>query len=75
LERGSFMSSRSGLLFEHDLRAKAFGVCREGKGGVFPDRALVHFRNKPGPKRPGLFLARRTLSDALGGLAKEGRCT
>jgi hypothetical protein len=24
-------SSRSVLLFEHDLRANAFGVCREGK--------------------------------------------
>jgi len=70
------MSSRSGLLFEHDLRANASAfVAKEKAVPVFPDRALVHFRNKPEPKRPGLFLARRTLSDALGGLAKEGRCT
>src|SRR5258705_1289346 len=35
-------SSRSNLLFEHDLRANAFRVCREGKPvTTFPDHALA----------------------------------
>jgi hypothetical protein len=45
LERDDFIfesSSRSIFLFEHDLRANAFRVCREGKpGSTFPDHALV----------------------------------
>src|SRR6266700_7492405 len=35
-------SLRFGLLFEHDLRANAFRVCREGKPlHTFPDHAVV----------------------------------
>jgi len=35
-------------LFEHDLRANAFRVCREGKPRhTFPDRALVTSQLRP----------------------------
>jgi hypothetical protein len=39
------------LSFEHDLRANAFRVCREGKpGSTFPDHALSNF--SPGKRVP-----------------------
>jgi len=39
-------------LFEHDLRANAFRVCREGKPvPTFPDHALV-VAPKPKPTQP-----------------------
>src|SRR6266403_878309 len=38
---------RSIFLFEHDLRANAFRVCREGKPvSTFPDHALAKLRFK-----------------------------
>jgi hypothetical protein len=44
LERDDFSSNRHPALshlFEHDLRANALGVCREGKPlPTFPDHAL-----------------------------------
>src|SRR5438477_8260533 len=72
------------LLFEHDLRANAFRVCREGKPvPTFPDHALVYFAwgcfrdfvSRPGgspPKpRPGhtRSLARRRSSSDDGQVA------
>src|SRR5712691_7023965 len=40
-------SSRSNLLFEHDLRANAFRVCREGKPvSTFPDHAPGHLKRR-----------------------------
>jgi hypothetical protein len=45
LERNDFSSNRHPtliFLFEHDLRANAFRVCREGKPvPTFPDHALA----------------------------------
>src|SRR5215470_19546157 len=68
--------SRSSLLFEHDLRANAFRLCREGKpasthrvvarGHAFPDHALdwcQHASQKllrPRMSRRGQHLACRT---------------
>jgi hypothetical protein len=43
-ERDSFMSIAIAFwfLFEHDLRANAFRVCRDGKPvPTFPDHALI----------------------------------
>jgi hypothetical protein len=71
------MPSRPGLLFEHDLRANVFGVCRDGKSGArFSGSCPCSFSKQARAKAPGLvFWLGDTLSGALGGLAKEGRCT
>ena len=70
------MPSRPGLLFEHDLRANVFGVCREEKAVPLFRIVLLFILKQARAKAPGLvFWLGDTLSGALGGLAKEGRCT
>src|SRR6266702_3618589 len=52
--RGRWEASFKTLLFEHDLRANAFRVCREGKPlHTFPDHALAGTHQRRGATLAG----------------------